>query len=77
MAAAVHSASASLAQLEIAAKLISDNLQADASRVPDLDVALGIGGGTFASLSTQHIFLTNSSITRSKYKLCIVLRRAC
>ena len=47
-AATKLNAVAPLAQLEIAGKLISENLQADAARVPDLDNALVTGGGALS-----------------------------
>jgi hypothetical protein len=47
-AATKLNAVAPLAQLEMAGKLISENLQADAARVPDLDNALVTGGGALS-----------------------------
>lgn len=53
---------APLAQLEIAGKLISENLQADATRVPELDVALVTGGGA-------HLFFHARSATNSNIQV--------
>lgn len=39
------SSSPTIADLEHASKIIKDNLQADAGRVPELDVALVAAGG--------------------------------
>lgn len=39
------SSSPTIADLESASKIIKDNLQADAGRVPELDVALVAAGG--------------------------------
>ncbi len=66
---------APLAQLEIAGKLISENLQADAARVPDLDNALVIGGGALLNLLTM-LFPPLMANSRRQYQLCILLRRA-
>ena len=43
-------ASVPIAELETAGKVIREHIQADATRVPDLDVALGIVAGKPALL---------------------------